>query len=258
MTDPAGEPSTPGHSSASSLGGAGWSPPLAPPDSSGSLGTSATDPSPTPAPAQTDVSAAPSSRTSEPARKAGRALVGILETLLATLVVFILLQTFVGRTYAVEQTSMETTLEPGQPVIVDMLTPHFDPYKRGDIVVFTPPADVQLGEPLIKRVIAVAGDTVDIRDGRVIVNGQALTEPYVFGDQPTYPQTDVDHWVIPPGDLFVLGDHREVSRDSRSFGPIPLSSVVGRAWLRFYPLTDLRILSTGGCNRASCSGTGLA
>jgi signal peptidase I len=171
---------------------------------------------------------------------------GIVETLVATLVVFLLLQTFVGRTYAVEQTSMETTLEPGQRVIVDLLTPRFDPYKRGDIVVFTPPAEVQLGEPLIKRVIAAAGDTVEIRDGRVVVDGLALIEPYVFDDQPTLAQGDQSRWVVPPGYLFVLGDHRAVSRDSRAFGPIPISSVVGRAWLRFYPLDDLRILSTGG------------
>lgn len=178
-------------------------------------------------------------------RGAGRAIAGILETLLATLIVFLLLQTFVGRTYAVEQTSMETTLEPGQRVIVDLLTPRFDPYKRGDIVVFTPPAEVQLGEPLIKRVIGVAGDTVELRDGEVFVNGKGLVEPYVFDAQPTLPLGSQTRWVVPAGDLFVLGDHRAVSRDSRSFGPISTSSVVGRAWLRFYPLDDLRILSGG-------------
>jgi len=80
--------------------------------------------------------------------------ISIAETLVGTLVIFVLLQTFVGRTYAVEQTSMQPTLEAEQRLIVDRLTPRFDPYKPGDIVVFDAPATVALDAPAIKRVIA--------------------------------------------------------------------------------------------------------
>lgn len=170
----------------------------------------------------------------------------LAETLVGTLVLFVLLQTFVGRTYAVEQTSMEPTLEPDQRLIVDRLTPNFDPYKPGDIVVFDAPWLVDQRGPLIKRVIAVAGSVVEIVDGRVVVNGIELDEPYTFGGEPTLPTTEQTRWIVPVGSVFVLGDHRAVSVDSRAFGPIQISAIVGRAWLRFLPLEDAALLTTDG------------
>jgi signal peptidase I len=91
-------------------------------------------------------------------------LVEIVETLVLTLIIFFVIQTFVAQPYKVQQQSMEHTLEPDQYVLVDKLTPRFDTYKRGDIVVFTPPADwVQSdGTPFIKRVIGLGGEKVDI------------------------------------------------------------------------------------------------
>ena len=181
-----------------------------------------------------------------PRRRLFRLALTLAETLISTLVVIVLLQTFVGRTYAVEQTSMEPTLEPEQRLIVDRLTPRFDPYKPGDIIVFDAPALPDAQAPLIKRVIAIEGSVVEIVDGRVYVDGAALDEPYTFGDEPTQPTTERTRWVVPPGHLFVLGDHRAVSVDSRTFGPIELSSVIGRAWLRFLPLEDAALLTSNG------------
>jgi signal peptidase I len=167
----------------------------------------------------------------------------VLETVISTVIVFFLLQTFVARTFGVEQTSMETTLEPGQEVIVDRLTPAFSPYKRGDIIVFAAPQQTGRPEPLIKRVIGVGGDLVELRDGNVVVNGQALDEPYTFAGEPTTQLSAASSWTVPDGWLFVMGDHRAVSVDSRVFGPIPISTVIGRAWLRLLPLDKLAILS---------------
>jgi signal peptidase I len=169
-----------------------------------------------------------------------------LETLAVTLIIFVGLQTFVAQPYRVQQESMEATLEPGQYVLVDKLTPRFDGYRRGDIVVFTPPADFPdaAGAPFIKRIVAVGGDRVEVKDGRLWVNGQPLDEPYVYEGQPTEATGGESRWVVPPGDYFVLGDHRQASADSRVFGPIPASSIIGRAWLRYWPPPVFGILPT--------------
>jgi signal peptidase I len=183
-------------------------------------------------------------------RRALGCLLEIVETIVLTLILFWVIQSFVAQPFQVKQFSMQNTIEDGQYVLVDRLTPRFDPYHRGDIIVFTPPANAESPnrEPFIKRVIGVAGDTVSIRDGKVLVNGIVLDEPYVFsvnGDpQATVPDSDPGPWTIAPGQLFVMGDHRARSSDSRVFGPIDVSSVIGRAWLRYWPLSTLSVLPT--------------
>jgi signal peptidase I len=181
-------------------------------------------------------------------------LVEIVETLVLTLIIFFVIQNWVAQPYRVQQQSMEHTLEPDQYVLVDKLTPHFDQYHRGDIVVFTPPANwAQPGDgtPYIKRVIGIGGDTVEVReDGFVYVNGIKLNEPYLYAEapddaaQPTVSTGGQNRWVIAPGELFVMGDHRERSADSRAFGPVPVSAVIGRAWLRYWPFNTFGILSS--------------
>lgn len=170
----------------------------------------------------------------------------IVETLVLTLVIFLVIQNFVAQPYRVQQQSMEHTLEPDQYVLVDKLTPRFDDYKRGDIVVFNPPAGWAQGEPgtpFIKRIIGIGGDTIEIKDSRVYVNGTALDEPYLFEGQPTT-ATDQSRWTVPAGDYFVMGDHRENSADSRIFGPISRVDVIGRAWLRYWPINTFGVLPT--------------
>jgi signal peptidase I len=174
---------------------------------------------------------------------ARRGLIEVVETLVLTVVIFFIVHTFVAQPFRVEQGSMETTLLPDQYVLVDKLTPRWAPYERGDIVVFDPP-DTFTGEsdaPYIKRVIGLPGDRVDLQDGHVLVNGFQIDEPYVFrradGEaNPTRATDGTDSWVVPESELFVLGDHRAVSADSRDFGPIEISHVLGRAVLRYWPI----------------------
>jgi signal peptidase I len=173
-----------------------------------------------------------------------------VETLVLTLVIFFVIQNFVAQPYQVQQQSMEHTLEPDQYVLVDKLTPRFDSYKRGDIVVFSPPPSwTSNSTPFIKRVIGLPGDEVEIGDdGLVYVNGTLLVEPYTFANakgihEPTT-ATGQSKWTVPAGDLFVMGDHRQQSADSRVFGPISISEVIGRAFLRYWPIQDLGILPT--------------
>jgi signal peptidase I len=175
----------------------------------------------------------------------------VVETLVLTLVIFLGIQTFVAQPYKVQQGSMETTLLPDQYVLVDKLTPRWAPYAHGDIVVFDPPESWSAGNgvPFIKRVIGLPGDRVELRDGKVFVNGIALDEPYIFVEDGVPQTTDpapggASEWLVPDGELLVMGDHRQQSADSRSFGPIPISHVIGRAWLRYWPFDTFGILPT--------------
>jgi signal peptidase I len=178
-------------------------------------------------------------------------LLEIVETLVLTLIIFWVIQSFVAQPYRVQQQSMEHTLEPDQYVLVDKLTPRFDAYKRGDIVVFDPPPEwVQAqGQPYIKRVIGIGGDKIEIRDGFVYLNGTRLDEDgYVFSEDGVAQSTDdlsgVGTWLVPDGQLFLMGDHRQNSADSREFGPVDVTSVIGRAWLRYWPIDTFSILQT--------------
>ncbi len=186
-------------------------------------------------------------------RPAVRNLLDVVQTLAITLIIFFFIQTFIAQPYRVEQQSMERTLEPDQYVLVDKLTHHIPAldYKRGDIVVFNPPEDwVQGGgTPFIKRVIGVAGDEIEIRDdGNVYVNDTAIDEPYVYevdgNPQPTTTTNEPARWLVPEHELFVMGDHRSSSSDSRTFGTIAVGDVVGRAWLRYWPFDSLGVLQT--------------
>jgi len=170
----------------------------------------------------------------------------IVETLVLTFVIFLVIQNFVAQPYRVQQQSMEHTLEPDQYVLVDKLTSRFDDYKRGDIVVFTPPEGWQQGDgtPFIKRVIAVAQDRVEVKEGKVFINDVPLDEPYVYEGQETLVTGENTSWLISDNELFVMGDHRQNSADSRVFGPIAKGQVVGRAWLRYWPFNTFGILPT--------------
>ncbi len=175
----------------------------------------------------------------------------LIETLVLTLVIFFVVQNFVAQPFEVEMQSMEQTLEPGHYVLVDKLTPRVDSYSRGDIVVFTPPAEWgRSSTPFIKRVIGESGDTIEVRgDGLVYVNGLAIDEPYVYVNADGQPQRtrvggDQASWTIPDGELFLMGDHRGDFIDSRVFGPVSVEQVIGRAWLRYWPIGEFGILAT--------------
>jgi len=182
--------------------------------------------------------------TESPSKRAlvRRGVFEVVETLVLTVLIFFLVHTFVAQPFRVEQRSMETTLLQDQYVLVDKITPRWAPYERGDIIVFQPPEAMRSAQsaPFIKRVIGLPGDRVELEDGLVLVNGVELDEPYLFvrrGEpEPTEPSFGGEtSWLVPDGALFVMGDHRAASADSREFGPIDISTVLGRALLRYWP-----------------------
>ena len=157
-----------------------------------------------------------------------------LDSLILALVVIFVVFTALFRVVGVNGKSMVPTLHNGDWLAVSAINLH---YNRGDIVVITQPN--KLNEPLIKRVIAVAGDTVDINfaDGTVKVNDKIIDEPYIA--EPTNRMFDVAFPVtVPEGCVFVMGDNRNDSLDSRStvVGFIDTRYLLGKAGLRFYPL----------------------
>lgn len=144
------------------------------------------------------------------------------------------IRTFVAEARWIPSESMLPTLKIGDRLIIDKVSYHFNGIKRGDIVVFEAPPATKLDEVLIKRVIGLPGDTVAIKNGFVYINGQPLDEPYELEK----PRGDYKTLTVPENSLFVMGDNRNNSFDSRFWGVVPEELVIGKAMARFYPLSN--------------------
>jgi len=139
--------------------------------------------------------------------------------------------------YLIPSPSMEPGMAPGDHILVNRLSYRFWAPTRGDVVVFAFPKDLK--RTFVKRVIAAEGETLELRDNKVFVNGNFIQEPYVKpGDYPPYGPE-----IVPVGKVFVLGDNRRESEDSREWGLLPKSYLLGKAWLVYYPFQRLRLIS---------------
>ncbi len=145
---------------------------------------------------------------------------------------------FFAESFYVRKSSMEPTLSPADRVLVNKFSSKLS---RGDIVIIKSQSSFSTGGTIIKRVIALSGETLHIDDCKVYINNQLLKEPYLF--QKSYPECSnrisVERIVIPDGKIFVLGDNRQNSEDSRNFGSISKDAVIGRAALKFWPVWEL-------------------
>jgi signal peptidase I len=153
----------------------------------------------------------------------------ILETVVPAVMIALLINLFMAQATRVYGQSMEPNLHTDQRLIVEKLSYHLHPPRRGDVVVMK--LNHSESELLIKRVIALPGERVEIKEGQVFINGQPLDEPYL--DQ--YTAGQMAPKVVPPLHVFVLGDNRGFSNDSRTFGMVNFSDIVGRAWLSYWP-----------------------
>lgn len=191
----------------------------------------------------------------------------IAETLVLALFIFVAVRSVVLN-FRVDGLSMEPSLDTGQMLLVNrQIYFNFDannvlnylpfverdgehvvyplhPPQRGDIVVFNPPVGGS-SKPYIKRVIGLPGESISIHDGQVFVNGDALEEEYLGGVSTSWPNGDPTRELVVPEDhLFVLGDNRNNSTDSRSFGPISNDALIGKAWISYWPSGLFGVLGT--------------
>ena len=151
---------------------------------------------------------------------------------------------FLYQPVKVEGTSMAPLLSDQERIFINKFVYRFEAINRDDVVVFWYPLD--RSKSFIKRVIALPGETVEIRHGTVLINGQTIAEPYVppqYADVSDYPPTKV-----PRGSYFVMGDHRISSKDSRVFGPVPSQYIYGRAVFAYWPVDHFGSLSTTEAN----------
>ncbi len=150
----------------------------------------------------------------------------IIETVLLTAIIFLLVNTATGR-FRIEGQSMEPNLHDNEYVLIDKISYLLHPPERGDVVVLLRPGE----RDYIKRIIGLPGDTVEVRGGQVLVNGIVLEEPYI--NQAI--RVDIPARQVEPARYFVMGDNRNNSSDSRSFGTVAAADIVGRAWLVYWP-----------------------
>lgn len=162
-------------------------------------------------------------------RGLGRALREIAETVVPAVLIALVINLFLAQATQVLGQSMEPTLHSAQRVVVEKVTYRLlHGPRRGDIVVLSLPGQRDL---LIKRVIGLPGETVEVRAGQVYIDGELLNEPWSVNPG----GHDYGPIVVPPLHVFVLGDNRGASNDSRSFGPVAIRHIVGRAWFSYWP-----------------------
>ncbi len=177
-----------------------------------------------------------------PDKSRTRNLVEWIVIIVGALLVAVVVKTFLLQAFYIPSLSMSPTLDISDRVLVNKLSYDLHDVNRGDVVVFKSPRTNDGSEikDLIKRVVGLPGETIESRDGRVVVDGVALEESYLRPGIASGPP--VERQVIPEGHVFVMGDNRPNSKDSRSFGAIPESLVVGRAFVKVWPVTDLGLL----------------
>jgi signal peptidase I len=202
-------------------------------------------------------SEAPADAADEQRWSIGSALREVVFLVVMAVVIAVVVKTFVAQAFYIPSGSMLPQLQIDDRVVVSKISYRLHDPRRGDIVVFDAPGEVEEGDddPLperavrglaesigviapstdeyIKRVVALPGEQVEGRRGKVLVDGMELVEPYL---PPGTVTSEFPAVVVPPRTVFVLGDNRANSADSRIFGPIPRSTVVGRAILRVWPI----------------------
>lgn len=195
-------------------------------------------------PYQQQVPPAAYAEPAPPRRSVFRSVLSVVLTLAAIVLASYLLRAFVFQSYEIPSASMEETIMTGDLVFSEKVSYRFGDPEPGDIVTFEDPEIPS--RTLIKRVIATEGQTVDLKDGSVYIDGLKQFEPYTDG-KPSYPlansSEDITYpYTVPSGEVWVMGDNRTNSQDSRYFGSVPVSSISGKAVLVYWPIDQFGLL----------------
>ncbi len=164
----------------------------------------------------------------------------ILETVVFIGSLFIVVYLFIMQPNQVKGASMDPTFNSGDYIFTSKVTYKFRSYNRGDVVVFKSPRNPDI--EYIKRIIGLPGDKVMIKDSEVYVNGVKLTENYIAAKTNLWENgfsKNGEEVTVPDGELFVMGDNRPRSSDSREFGPVPEDTVIGQVFYRYFPSTKM-------------------
>jgi signal peptidase I len=143
------------------------------------------------------------------------------------------------QSYEVKMSSMEPNFYQGYLIMVSKVAYRSSGPQRGQVIIFNPPVESEI--PYIKRVIGLPGDTVEIKDGTVSINGTPINEPYIL-QEPPQNNKDYGPTVLSDDEYFVLGDNRNNSSDSRSWGPIKRNDIIGKAWFIYWPPSKWRVV----------------
>lgn len=173
----------------------------------------------------------------------GAVIIEYAKIIVIALVISLLVRTYVAEARFIPSESMLPTLKIGDHLIIDKISFEIKGLKdiqRGDIVVFDPPAAAKSNDdiPFIKRVIGLPGETVSVKKGTVYINGEPLNEPYILEK----PVVDFKPYKVPDNMIFVMGDNRNHSNDSRYWGPLPVQNIIGKAEFRYYPFNGIGTL----------------
>lgn len=171
------------------------------------------------------------------------ALFDFLRTLAIVFLAAFVIRHFLVQPFIVDGQSMQPTFKDQEYILVDKLTYQIREPNRGEVIVFHPPGEQQ--ENYIKRIIGLPGETVEIRDSKIFVNGQAIPENYTQSDTETRVVPDAINMtqILGPNEYFVMGDNRNHSKDSRELGPIGKDRIIGRAWVVLFPIEDLTLVN---------------
>ncbi len=169
-------------------------------------------------------------------KRLGAFFLDILEVIVFAVAIFLFLYLLVLQPHKIKGASMEPNFPNGEYLLTDKVTYRFHEPKRGDVIVFKAPTGD--GEEYIKRIIGLPGERISVKNGKVYINGKLLKEDYIPEISPTFGGQFLQEnevFTVPEGNLFVLGDNRPHSSDSRSWGTITNDKITGRAWVIYWP-----------------------
>lgn len=175
----------------------------------------------------------------------GAFFLDIIETIVVALAIFVVVYLFLFQPHQVKGKSMEPNFDDGEYILTDKVSYRIGVPKRGDVIVFKAPKNEEVD--YIKRIIGLPGDTVNIQNGKVFINGTDINETYLPADFVTFPGSFLSEGssaTVPDGEFFVLGDNRNHSSDSREWGFITRKEIIGKAFFRYWPFSHFGVIPT--------------